>query len=78
MDTFKGKNNEVLKEFCVKKFCDVVIVLHNFTNKFMPLDISVDKAAKSFSEKIYNTLISNEVSNQLTQNIPVRYKVNCC
>ena len=48
-DTFKGEDNNVLKELCEKNFCEVVIVPHNLTNKFQPLDISVIKAAKSFS-----------------------------
>ena len=34
MDTFKGQDNNVLKELCEKNFCEVVIVPHNLTNKF--------------------------------------------
>ena len=45
-------------------FCEVVIVPHNLTNKFQPLDISGNKAAKSFVSEKYNTWIANEVSNQ--------------
>ena len=47
---------------CAKKNCNV-IVLNHLTNKFQPLHISVDKAAKSFISGKYNIQIANEVSN---------------
>ena len=50
--TFKGQDNE---ELYAKNLCEVVIVLHNLTNKFQPVDISVNKAVKSFISKEYNT-----------------------
>ena len=34
MDTFKGQDNETLKELCVDNYCEIVIVPHNLTNKF--------------------------------------------
>ena len=34
MDTFKGQDKEVLREFGAKSFCEVVTVPHNLTNKF--------------------------------------------
>ena len=50
MDTFKGQENEILKNLFVKIFCEVVIVPENLTNMF--IDSSVNKAAKScLSEK---------------------------
>ena len=55
MDTFNVQDNEVLKELCAKKFCEVVLVPHNLTNKFQSPDISVKKAAKSFISEKYNT-----------------------
>ena len=55
MDTFNVQDNEVLKELCSKKFCEVVLVPHNLTNKFQSPDISVNKAAKSFISEKYNT-----------------------
>ena len=48
MDTFKGQDNDILKEFCSTNRCELVIVPHNLTNKFQPLDLSVNKAAKAF------------------------------
>ena len=36
MDTFKGQDNDSLKELCSKNNCIVVIVPHNLTNKFQP------------------------------------------
>ena len=55
METFKGQDNNVLKELRKKNFCEVVVVPHNLTNKFQPLEISVNEAAKSFISKNYNT-----------------------
>ena len=46
-----------------------MIVPHNITNKFQPLDISVNKVAKSFISEKYNTWMTNEVSNQLKRGI---------
>ena len=46
-------------------FCEVVIVPYNLKNKFRPLEISVNKAAKSFISEQYNIWMANEVSNQL-------------
>ena len=48
MDTFKGQDNNKLRELCSENYCEVVIVPHNLTNKFQPLDLSVNKAAKAF------------------------------
>ena len=48
MDTFKGQDNNTLKKPCAENNCEIVTVPHNFTNKFQPLDLPVNKAAKSF------------------------------
>ena len=48
MDTFKGQDNEVLKEFSAKSFCEAVTISHNLTNKFQVPVISVNKVAKLF------------------------------
>ena len=45
MDTFKGQDNDRLRELCSENYCEVVIVSHNLSNKFQPLNISVNKAA---------------------------------
>ena len=60
MDTFKGQDDEVLKELCGNNFCEVVIVLHNLKNNFQPLD------------KSFNIWMTNEVSNQLKRGISLR------
>ena len=43
----------------------VVIVPHNLTNKFQPLDLSVNKAAKSFIQNKYNDWFADQVFTQL-------------
>ena len=46
MDTFKGEYNGTLKQLCSKINWEIVIISHNLTNKFQPLDISITKAEK--------------------------------
>ena len=65
IDTFKGQNNDILKEFCSKNRCDVVIIPQNLTNKFQPLDLTVNKAAKRFIQHQYNDWFSDQVARQL-------------
>ena len=45
MDTFKDQDNNTLKKLCSENNFEIVIVLHNITNKFQSLKISVNKAA---------------------------------
>ena len=54
-----------MRKFCAKNSCEIVIIPHNLTNKFQPLDISVKKAGKSFISDKYNSWLANEVSKQL-------------
>ena len=58
MDTFKGQDNYRLRKLCSVNYCEVVIVTHNLTNKFKPLDISVNKASKALIQNIYNEWFS--------------------
>ena len=53
----------------------VVIVPHNLTNNFQPLDLSVNKAAKSFIQNKYNDWFADQVFTQL-QNGKVPTDVN--
>ena len=69
MDIFRSQDKDVLEELCAKNFCELVILPHNLTNKFQPLDISVSKADKYFISEKHNTWMVNEVSNQLKRGI---------
>ena len=69
MDTFKGQDNDELRKLCMSNNCEVVIVPHNLTNKFQPLDLSVNKAAKAFISEKYNTWMTNEISKQIKKGI---------
>ena len=62
MDNFKGQDNDTLKKLCDENNCDVVTVPHNLTNKFQPLDLSVNKAAKSVNK--YNDWFADQVFMQ--------------
>ena len=76
MDTFKGQDNDRLRELCSENYCKVVIVPHNLTNQFQPLDISVNKAAKVFIQNMYNEWFSNEVAKQLNRGFdPAEVKI---
>ena len=73
MDTFKGQDNDTLKELCSQNNCEVVIVPHNLTHKF----ISVNKAAKAFIQNLYNEWFSNQVAIQLKHGIdPADVKIS--
>ena len=65
MDTFKEQDNDTLKKLCAENNCDIIIVPHNLTNKFQPLDLSVYKVAKSFIQIKYNDWFADEVFMQL-------------
>lgn len=65
MDTFKGQDNDDIAELCKKNHCLLVIVPHNLTNKFQPLDITVNKPAKCFIKDQYNTWYAGKVAEQL-------------
>ena len=64
MDTFKGQDNADIKELCLKNDCELVIVPHNLTNKFQPLDISINQKAKKFISHKCNTWYADRVSEQ--------------
>ena len=40
---FKGKDHDIFKYLCSEKNTEVVIVLHNLSNKFKLLDTSINK-----------------------------------
>ena len=65
IDNFKGQDDDTLKKPCAESNCDVVIVPHNLTNKFQPLELSVIKAAKSFIQNRYNDGFADHVFTEL-------------
>ena len=76
MDTFKGQENDRLRKLCAESHCEVAIVPHNLTNKFQPLDISVNKAAMTFIQNVCNEWFSNAVTTQLNRGVdPTKVKI---
>ena len=65
MDSFKGQDNDTLKLLLPENNCDVAIVPHNLTNKFQPLDLSVNRAVKLFIQNKYNDWFADQVFTQL-------------
>ena len=56
-----------------KVFCQVVIVPHNLTNRFQPLDITVNKPGKSFISNKCNEWFSMQVLRQLEKGVQPAY-----
>ena len=48
MDIFKGQDKEKNKSLCLDNNCELVIVLHNLTNKFKLLYMAINQSAKKF------------------------------
>ena len=77
MDTFKGQGNEEMKRLCAKNNCELVIVPHNGTIKFKPLNISINQSAKKFISNKFNTWYADRVSKQLSDGVaPAEVKVS--
>ena len=57
MDTFKGQDNEAMRSFCNKNNCELVIVPHNLTNKFQPLDLTINQKAKKYVSSKFNEMV---------------------
>ena len=53
-DTFKGQDNDAMKELCAKNNFELVIVPHNLTNKFQQLDLTVNQKGKMFISNKFN------------------------
>ena len=68
-DTFKGQDNADIKKSCLKNDCELVIVPHNLTNKFQPLDISINQKAKTFVSHKFNTWYADRVSEQYRRGV---------
>ena len=69
MDTFKGQDNEKMKRLSTKNNCELIIVPHNLTNQFQPLDISVNQAAKKIISNKFSTWYADRVSKQFSNEI---------
>ena len=65
MDTFKGRDNDAIKALCNKNLCELVIVPHNLTNKFQPLELTINKKAKKFISNKFNKWYAEKVSKEL-------------
>ena len=62
MDTFSGQDNDRIIKPCEDNHVVTQIVPHNLTNKFQPLDISVNQIAKSSISSKFNTWYSAQVA----------------
>ena len=75
MDTFKGQDSNTLKKLCAENNRDIVIVPLNLTNKFQLLDLSLNKAAKSFIQNKYNDWFADQVFKQLQNGFKISSKL---
>ena len=69
MNTFKGQDNADIKKLCLKNGPELVIVLHNLTNKFQPLDIFINQKAKKFVSHKFNTWYADRDGEQLRRGV---------
>ena len=69
MDTFKGQDNEKMKRLCANNNCELVIVPYNLTNKFQPLDVSINQLAKKWISNKFNAWHGDRVSKQLSNGV---------
>ena len=69
MDTLKGQDSAETKGLCLKNDCELVIVLHNLTNKFQPLDISINHKAKKFISHSFSAGYADRVNEQLKKGV---------
>ena len=69
MDTFKGQDNEKMKRLCTKNNCELVIIPDNLTNKFQPLDITINQSAKKFISDKFNAWYADRISKQLSNGV---------
>ena len=53
----------------MKNGCELVIVPHSLTNKFQPLDISINQKAKTFVSHKFNKWYADRVSQQLRRGV---------
>ena len=75
MDTFKGQDNDTLRELCGENNCDVVILPHNLTNKFQPVNLLVKKVAEWVIQNKYNDWFADQVSTQQSRTDPTDVKI---
>ena len=58
-----------MKRLRAKKNCELVLVPHNLANKFQPLDININQAAKEFISDKFNAWYANRVSKNLPNKV---------
>ena len=76
-DVFKGQTTPAVNDLLKDNNCIVQHVPNNHTNLFQPLDISVNKSAKSFISDKYQEWYASEVTSQLGKVIdPYNVKVD--
>ena len=68
-DSFQGHLTEQVNSKLQNNKISVVIVPANMTNKFQPLDVSVNKSAKNFIKKQFSSYYTSEVHRQLQAGI---------
>ena len=66
MDTFKGQDNEAIKSLCLENNSELDIVPHNLTNKFQPLDLTINQKAMKFISNQLKKWYAERASRQLT------------
>ena len=58
-----------MKRLCTKNNCELVIIPDNLTNKFQPLDITINQSAKKFISDKFNAWYADRISKQLSNGV---------
>ena len=69
-DNFKGQCTEAILTFLDENHVSVVLIPPNCTDRFQPLDVSVNKTAKEFLQKKFHTWYAENVCGQLEGQLP--------
>ena len=68
MDAFKGQDyEEITKFYRENNFALIIIIPHTFTNKFQPLDNTLNKPANRFIKGKYKSSCAEQVTSQLNE-----------
>ena len=75
-DVFRGQKTSGVLEYLTSKNCIYVFVPANMTDKYQPLDSTVNKRIKSIIKNCYNSWFSQQVMDQLSTGVsPTEIKI---
>ena len=74
-DKFTGQGTESLLQLLEDNHINVVMVPANCTDRLQPLDVSINKPAKTFLQQQFNKWYAEQICQQICQHL--QEKTNC-